>query len=374
MDVELLTTLLAGAAAILAAIACVVAVRGRDNQSKAAAGSSEVTGRLAQIAETQTAAQTRMAESLQAQERALTKMLDERLAKQAKDTSKTMGDLGERLAIITKAQENIVKLSQDVTGLQEVLSNRHARGAFGETQLEDIVRSALPPDVYAFQKTLSNGSRVDCLLALPEPPGPIAIDAKFPLESYRVLRTSTSEEERVRHRKQFSIDIITHLKAISGKYILIGETAEIALMFLPSEAVYAEIYAELPTVVEHSQKLRVYIVSPTTMMATLNTVRAILKDIEIRKQAGRIRDELVEVGKDTGRLDKRVGNLQRHFGQAEDDMRQIRTSAEKIVNRVDRLEQVQIEDPVTDALDSPGDSIDIPSGMLSDDSEASKAA
>jgi DNA recombination protein RmuC len=354
-----LATLL-GAAATLGLVCMLLMVwRGRlasrDAADKLAEAQMALAGRLSQFADSQVAAQSNLAERMQTQERLLMRTLDERLNqvsqrvseslhKQAVDTANTMGDLKERLAIIGKAQENITKLSADVVSLQEVLSNKQARGAFGETQLADQVRNALPPSAYAFQATLGNGSRVDCLLTLPNPPGCIAIDSKFPLESYHALRNAREDRERLEARRRFAADVLKHVGDIASKYIIPGETADSALMFLPSEAVYAELHAELPEVVEKSHRARVYIVSPTTLMATLNTIRAVLKDAQMREQAGLIQKEVAAMGDDVQRLDARVARLQQHFGQAEEDIRQIRISTEKVQKRAVKIQELDLDE------------------------------
>ncbi|MPY72683.1 MAG: DNA recombination protein RmuC [Alphaproteobacteria bacterium] len=354
-----LPTLL-GAAVTLGMIGLLLLVwRGRlaarDATERLAEAQMALAGRLSQFADSQVAAQGNLAERMQTQERLLMRTLDERLTqvsqrvseslhKQAVDTANTMGDLKERLAIIGKAQENITKLSADVVSLQEVLSNKQARGAFGETQLADQVRNALPPSAYAFQATLGNGSRVDCLLTLPNPPGCIAIDSKFPLESYHALRNARDDRDRLEARRRFSADVLKHVNDIASKYIIPGETADSALMFLPSEAVYAELHAELPEVVEKSHRARVYIVSPTTLMATLHTIRAVLKDAQMREQAGLIQKEVAAMGDDVSRLDSRVAKLQQHFGQAEEDIRQIRISTEKVQKRAVKIQELDLDE------------------------------
>ncbi|MGH6618606.1 MAG: DNA recombination protein RmuC [Alphaproteobacteria bacterium] len=354
-----LPTLL-GAAATLGMIGLLLLVwRGRlaarDATERLAEAQMALAGRLSQFADSQVAAQGNLAERMQTQERLLMRTLDERLTqvsqrvseslhKQAVDTANTMGDLKERLAIIGKAQENITKLSADVVSLQEVLSNKQARGAFGETQLADQVRNALPPSAYAFQATLGNGSRVDCLLTLPNPPGCIAIDSKFPLESYHALRNARDDRDRLEARRRFAADVLKHVNDIASKYIIPGETADSALMFLPSEAVYAELHAELPEVVEKSHRARVYIVSPTTLMATLHTIRAVLKDAQMREQAGLIQKEVAAMGDDVSRLDSRVAKLQQHFGQAEEDIRQIRISTEKVQKRAVKIQELDLDE------------------------------
>jgi len=316
----------------------------------------EVAGRLAQMAESQAAVQARLAEQMQTQERALSKAVEERLAdfskrigdrlqESATQSHTTLTDLRERLAVIDRAQKNITELSSQVVGLQDVLSNKQARGAFGEVQMGDIVASILPPSAYSLQATLSNGKRADCLIRLPNPPGPIAIDSKFPLESYEALRAARDDAEKLQASRAFAAAVRTHVSDIAAKYIVPGETAESALMFLPSEAVYAELHATFRGVVEDSYRARVWIVSPTTLMATLNTVRAVLKDVRMREQAGVIQNEVRIMLKDVLRLDDRVAKLQRHFEQAGEDVRQIRISTEKVAKRAERIEEMEFETP-----------------------------
>jgi DNA recombination protein RmuC len=228
--------------------------------------------------------------------------------------------------------------------LQDILANKQARGAFGEIQMQDLVRGTLPPSAYAFQATLNGGTRVDCLLLLPNPPGPIALDAKFPLESYRAMREARDEATLSQARRQFSTALRTHVRSIAEKYIVAGETAESALMFLPSEAVYAELHASFPALVDESFRARVWIVSPTTLMATLTTIRAVLKDVRLREQAHLIQAELRRLLDDVLRLDERAGKLQRHFEQAAEDVRQVRISTEKVGKRAERIEELQIGD------------------------------
>jgi len=340
---------------ILALAAVFIAMRPKPPQSDP--GLMELAGRVAHMAEETARSQAILSERLQSQEREVTKALDERLGslglrigealnKQTNDAEKTMGDLKERLAAITAAQGKITELSQQVVSLQDVLTNKQARGAFGETQLEDLVRQALPPNAFAFQVTLGNGKRADCLLNLPNPPGPIVVDAKFPLESFYRLRQGKEGPERDAARKMFGQDVLKHVKDIAERYIVAEETADSALMFLPSEAVYAELHGELPQIVEQSHRARVYIVSPTTLMATLNTMRAVLKDAQMREQAHLIQREVRRLSDDVTRLDDRVGKLQSHFRQADDDIRQIRISTEKIQKTSEKIEALELGEPV----------------------------
>lgn len=355
----------AAAAAVLAVVIVIVVLgqnaRGRQDGAMLRAvdgmmqAQSALAGRLAQLAETQTAAQSQLGERLQAQERALAKTVEERLADMAKRMddglqqsshrqATSLHDLRERLAVIDAAQKNITELSAQVVSLQDILSNKQTRGAFGEIQLADLVQAALPPSAYEFQATLPGGKRVDCLLKLPNPPGPIGVDAKFPLESWHLMRRAKDEAEKLVAGRAFATDILKHVRDIAEKYIIPGETAESALMFLPSEAIYAELHANFPEVVEKSYRAKVWIVSPTTLMATLNTVRAVLKDARMREQAGVIQKEVRLLLDDVGRLDGRVAQLDKHFVQAAEDIRQIRISTDKVVKRADRIEAVQVGD------------------------------
>ena len=293
----------------------------------------ELAGRVAQLSETMNArldqVGTRMGQGLE---------------DSATKTAKSLGEIQTRLNVIDEAQKNIKELSGDIVGLQDILSNKQARGIFGEGQLEDLVSMALPPSAYSFQTSLSNGSRVDCLISMPNPPGSICIDSKFPLESYHALVNANDMQGEKQAKADFRIAMKTHIKAISEKYIIAGETAESALMFLPSEAVYAELHTRFNELVEESYKQKVWIVSPTTMMATLNTVRAVLKDVRMREQAGVIQKELGILMKDVDRLDGRVEKLARHFHLAEKDIEEIQTSTKKITSKADKIERVQLED------------------------------
>jgi DNA recombination protein RmuC len=228
--------------------------------------------------------------------------------------------------------------------LQDILSNKQTRGAFGEIQLRDIVGKALPKDSYTWQGQLSNGTRPDCMVHLPNPPGPIVIDSKFPLEAYEALRNATSPEAATRAAQMFRQSVRSHIKAITEKYIIEGETADGALMFLPSEAVYAELHSNFPEIVRDGFAARVWIVSPTTCMATLHTMRAILKDARMQEQAGAIRRELGLLFSDIERLGTRVENLDRHFNQAAKDISDIKISAGKASNRAKRLDNFDFEE------------------------------
>lgn len=249
-------------------------------------------------------------------------------------TAQTLGALHQRLAVIDAAQTKIETLSGNVLGLQDILSNKQTRGAFGEIQLRDLVSKALPPDGFTWQATLSNGRRADCLIHMPDPPGPLVIDAKFPLEAYEAMLADPCQATRT----AFRATIRTHIRAISDKYILPGETADGACLFLPSEAIYAELHAHHAELVREGFAARVWIVSPTTMMATLNTLRAILKDHRMREQAGEIRRALAALHRDVELIVERAGKLEVHFDQARRDVEGIATAAERAGKRADRLD------------------------------------
>ena len=270
--------------------------------------------------------------------------LNASLSGNAKQTATSLTQLQERLQTIDKAQENITRLSGDVLSLQDILSNKQTRGAFGEIQLNDIVSKALPSDSYAWQHTLSNGKRADCLIHLPNPPGPIVIDSKFPLEAYETMLSSQTEAELKVGIQQFKTSVRKHIKDIADKYIIEGETADGALMFLPSEAIYAELHAKFSDLVHEGFTARVWIVSPTTCMATLNTMRAILKDARMREQAGEIRKALKNLHRDVEIVGERAGKLETHLRQANDDVTGILTAASRAGKRAHKLDNFDFEE------------------------------
>jgi DNA recombination protein RmuC len=307
-------------------------------------GQERLAGGLHHVSEAQAQAQTSMLQLMEQRLALVQQQMNENLHGSARRTAQSLGDLQQRLSAIDKAQDNITKLSGDVLSLQDILSNKQTRGAYGEIQLNDIVTKALPSDSYTLQATLSNGNRPDCLIHLPNPPGHIVIDSKFPLESYEALRKATTDRELNEAAKFLRSSIKKHIKDISSKYIIEGETADGALMFLPSEAVYAELHANFPELVRDGFAARVWIVSPTTCMATLNTMRAILKDARMREQAGAIRRELGLLFQDVERLGTRVENLDRHFGQAAKDLSEIKISSDKAGRRARRLDNFDFEE------------------------------
>jgi DNA recombination protein RmuC len=310
----------------------------------------------ARLAEVQTQMADRLAENARRSALSLAEMqerMKESLAGSSETSTENLAKLQERLATIDKAQTNIEKLSGDVLSLQDILSNKQRRGMFGEIQLTDIVSKALPSDAYALQATLSNGKRADCLVHLPNPPGPIVIDAKFPFEAYEAYAAAETKPEQEAALRDLGNAVKVHIKAISETYIIEGETADGAIMFLPSEAVYAELHARLPHVVREGFNARVWIVSPTTCMATLNTMRAILKDARMREQAGEIRKALRLLHRDVEIIGEKAGKLEIHLRQAGDDVAGVLTAATRAGKRADRLDNFDFEELAPDAEPQP---------------------
>jgi DNA recombination protein RmuC len=336
------------------------------NVQQLSLGQAQLQGGLQTVSDTQVNAQAQINHTMEVRLAAVQQQMQDRLAENAmrsqhsmaemqermketlngssKQTTVSLTQLQERLASIDKAQDNITKLSGDVLSLQDILSNKQTRGAFGEIQLTDIVGKALPKDSFKLQATLSNGKRADCLIALPNPPGPIVIDSKFPLEAYEALRRAKTDWEVTEAGRAMRVSVKKHIRDISEKYIIEGETADGALMFLPSEAVYAELHANFPELVREGFDHCVWIVSPTTCMATLNTMRAILKDARMREQAGAIRATLKNLHRDVELVVDRVDKLNTHFGQARKDLDGISTAAERAGKRAARLDNFDFEE------------------------------
>ncbi len=269
--------------------------------------------------------------------------VNERLDDGFKKTNETFVSVMTRLATIDEAQKKIESLTGSVVSLQELLGDKRARGAFGEVQLEALVRNILPSSTYEMQATLSNGARADCVLQLPPPTGKVAIDSKFPLENYhRMFAPDASEIERAGAQKLFRQDVRRHVDAICSKYIIAGETSDGAVMFVPAEAVFAEIHAHQPEIVEYAMTRCVWIVSPTTLMAVLNTARAVLKDVETRRQAHVIKDCLSKLAVDFNRFDERMRELARHIRQAHEDVEKVQVSSNKISQRFAQIEAVEL--------------------------------
>ncbi len=269
----------------------------------------------------------------------------ERLDEGFKKTNETFTNVMTRLATIDEAQKKIDGLTTNVVSLQHLLGDKRSRGAFGEVQLEGLVRNILPPDAYSFQEKLSNGNRVDCLLILPPPTGKVPVDAKFPLENYhRMLNQDLSESDRLAARKQFKADIKKHIEDISQKYLIRNETSDGAVMFVPAEAVFAEIHAYHSDLVEFAMHQHVWIVSPTTLMAVLNTARAVMKDVQMREQVHIIQSELGKLSVDFKRFDERMKRLADNIRKANEEAGQVEISSRKISDHFAKIEAVEMQE------------------------------
>lgn len=275
--------------------------------------------------------------------------VEKRLAEGFDKTTKTFNDILQRLALIDDAQKKITELSTNVVSLQEVLSDKRSRGAFGEVQLNSLLRNVLPEQHFSLQHTLSNGKIADCILFLPEPTGNVVIDSKFPLENYKkMMDNQLGEHDRKAAERQFKADIKKHINDISDKYLIEKETADGAIMFIPAEAIFAEIHAHQSDLVDYANKKRVWLASPTTLMAILTTSRSVLKDEATRKQIHVIQAHLSHLSQDFGRFKARFANLAKHIDQAASDVKQIHTSADKISSRFDKIEQVDLKKEADD--------------------------
>ena len=279
--------------------------------------------------------------------------VEQRLNKGFEKTTETFTDVVKRLALIDEAQKRITELSSNVVSLQEVLTDKRSRGAFGEVQMAGLISNIMPEGSYALQYSLSNGTRVDCMMFLPDPTGHIAIDSKFPLNSFqKMMDDEASDADRLSAEKQFRLDIKKHIKDIADKYIIENETADGAIMFIPAEAVFAEIHAHQPQLVDEAQRARVWMVSPTTLMAVLTTARAVLKDSATRKQVHVIQEHLVNLAKDFDRFRKRMDNLSKHIQQANRDVEDVHISATKISSRFEKIEKVELKEEDVEILES----------------------
>lgn len=278
--------------------------------------------------------------------------VSERLDEGFKKTNETFTNVMARLATIDEAQKKIDGLTTNVVSLQELLGDKRSRGAFGEVQLEGLVRNVLPANSFAMQHTFENGTRVDCALFLPEPTGTVAVDSKFPLENYHKMFDNTlPEAAQNAAEKQFKADVKKHVDDIAAKYIIPNVTSDGAVMFIPAEAVFAEIHAYHPEIIDYAMNKRVWVVSPTTLMAVLNTARAVLKDVEMRKQVHIIKDELGKLAKDFERFDVRMKKLADNIRQAHENTQQLHISSQKISRRFSQIERAEIAAAETDFLD-----------------------
>ena len=311
---------------------------------------SELAGRVGALADVFASRHEEMNQTLHARLDGMAGRLGQSLAEQTRSTHENLARLQERLAVIDTAQGNIQALAGQVVELQSILSNKQTRGAFGQGRMEAIIADALPQGAYAFQATLSNGSRPDCLIHMPNDAPKLVVDAKFPLEEWNAIRNAESEDAARIARQRFRRDIEVHIRDISQKYLIAGETQDTAFMFVPSESVFSEIHENFEALVHRAHKARVVIVSPSLLMLSVQVVQAILKDARMREQAHLIQAEVADIITDVTRLNERVARLQGHFAQAGSDIDQIVVSASKIARRGARIGAMDFQrDGVTGA-------------------------
>lgn len=257
------------------------------------------------------------------------------------DNTRLRERLAERLGVLAQNANELKNISADIANFKNILmGNKQARGTFGERQLEDLVADIMPPETYAFQHVMETGVRPDCIIRLPYPPGDMIIDSKFPLESYSRMTVGDNPEL---YRKQFELDVRKHIDAIAEKYIIPGKTADSAMMFIASESIFETLHREFPGAVEYAARKKVFIVSPSTLWATLNTIRAVLSDIKIKRVAGQIKRELDMLLTDLARLADRAAKVSQHFNMAQTDIEQLQTSVNKITPRTEKLKELDFD-------------------------------
>ncbi len=305
---------------------------------------SEANGRVDAMGRALAGRQAEMAKAMSERLDSVTHRFGHSLTQSTRYTMQSLQALHERLGIIDRAHDNLTELTDQVTTLRDVLADKQARGAFGQARMESIVQDGLPKGGYAFQYTLSSGKRPDCVVLLPDQ-RPLCIDAKFPLEAVTALREARSDAEKKAAAQQLRTDVMRHVDDIAGKYLIPGETQNTALMFVPSESVYAEIHDGFDDVIQKAYRARVVLVSPSLLMLAIQVMQQILKDARMRDAADQIRTEVLSLGDDLARLRERVSKLQTHFGQVNDDVRQILVSADKIERRAARIEELDFAAP-----------------------------
>lgn len=307
---------------------------------------AELSGALKGLAEQAHGSQMRLVSTLDERLDQVSERLGLNLRDQAERTGQSLKQLHERLAVIDAAQRNIAALSGEMLSLKDILSNKQARGAYGQARMEAIIRDGLHGGAYVFQGTLSNGTRPDCLVFLPDSSLKLVIDAKFPLEAFNALKAAGADGEARNAEARLRADVLKHVKDISEKYLIAGETHETAIMFVPSESVYAELYEKFEDVIQKAHRARVIIASPNVLMLLVQTLQAIFKDARMREQAGLIKVEVARLLEDAARLKERVADLQKHFGLAAGDLEKLGISAEKISRRGARIESLDLEEPM----------------------------
>jgi DNA recombination protein RmuC len=304
---------------------------------------ADTAGRVHMMGETLSGRQAELARLVGERLDAVTHRIGQSMTESGRHTMESLRQLHERLAVIDHAQKNLTELTSQVTSLREVLANKQMRGAFGQGRMEAIVRDGLPAGAFEFQFTLSNKTRPDCVVFLPGDPRPIVIDAKFPLEAVSALREARSDETRKQAGQRVRQDVSRHINDIADRYLIPGETQDIALMFVPSESVYADLYDGFDDVIQKAYRAQVVLVSPSLLMLAIQVMQQILKDARMREAAHHIRTEVGHLMDDIGRLRERVLKLQQHFGQAAEDVTQVLISADKIAKRGGRIEALEFD-------------------------------
>ncbi len=327
---------------------------------------AEMQGRLATMAEVFGSRQAELNQSISQRLDGMTHRLGATITEQTKSTHDNLRTLQERLAVIDAAQNNIQSLAKDVVGLQAILSNKQTRGAFGQSRMETIVADGLPMGAYAFQTTLSNGSRPDCTIRMPNNSPPLVVDAKFPLEAWNTIRDTDNPDHKKAASQQFRRDMEVHIRDISEKYLIAGETQDMAFLFVPSESIFAEIHENFEGIVQKAHRQKVVIVSPSLLMLSIQVIQAVLKDQRMREQAHLIQGEVIRLMEDLGRLDDRTRKLQSHFLAAQKDVEQILTSSDKLAKRGAKIEAMEFETPGgrVDSEEVPSRAVESRTGLL----------
>ncbi|MGB7203945.1 MAG: DNA recombination protein RmuC [Anderseniella sp.] len=305
---------------------------------------AEMAGQLRGLAEHSTSAQAHLTQTLDARLDQVSQRLGAGMSENSQRTSQSLQQLNERLAVIDTAQANLKNLSSEMLGLKDILSNKQSRGAYGQGRMEAIIRDGLHASAYSFQTTLSNGTRPDCLIRLPENEMSVVIDAKFPLEGFNALKQAGPDEDVRSYQQRFRADVAKHIKDISDKYLIKGETHETAIMFVPSESIYADLHENFEDVIQRAHRQHVIIASPNVLMLLVQTMQAVFKDARMREQAVVIQTEVVRLMEDVERMHDRVLDLQRHFGMAGQDIEKIVISSQKIKRRGAHIEQVEFSE------------------------------
>ena len=336
---------LAVLALVALAVTLIMHMKGRRREVEAQATElAELKGRLQTFAEISVARQGDIARAVNDRLDRMTHRVGSDLNETARKTNESISKLHERLAVIDTAQKNLTDLSTNMVSLQEILANKQARGAFGQMRMETIIMDGLPKGAYSFQPTLSNGKRPDCLLHMPNTRAGVVIDAKFPLEGFEAFRTARRDEEKKEAARRVRVDVVRHVEAMAERYFLPGETQDTAILFVPSESVYADLAEHFDDLVQKAHRSRIVMSSPNMLMLAVQTMQAILKDVKMREQAHLIQREVARLTEDMSRFTERVLDLQRHFGQANADIEKILTSSERIAARGRKIETLEFEE------------------------------